>query len=185
MYKNYFFWKTLLFPMLLVQRVGNVHNSRRFHIPRQPWTAAQEVGLVNFHFWFCFLPLSKPLETFLKRSKQLIHAATLIAVFLLVIILNSQFCLLLLLNFRWEGPISIAVYAPGSDLEDAIDSILYHRFGFDTTTPTPTPPPPPLSSKLTLYSRDCTNSTLVRDLATFHIFFDFAHTPDQVFSLLF
>jgi len=55
---------------------------------------------------------------------------------------------------RWEGPISIAVYAPGSDLEDAIDSILYHR--------------------------DCTNSTLVRDLATFHVFFDFAHTPAQV-----
>ena len=31
--------------------------------------------------------------------------------------------------------------------------------------------------------RDCTNSSLVRDLATFHVFFDFAHTPAQVFSL--
>ena len=30
-------------------------------------------------------------------------------------------------HLRWAGPISIAVYAPGSDLEDAIDSILYHR----------------------------------------------------------
>ena len=28
--------------------------------------------------------------------------------------------------------------------------------------------------------RDCTDSSLVRDFATFHIFFDFDHTPDQV-----
>jgi len=55
---------------------------------------------------------------------------------------------------RWQGPISIAVYAPGSDLEDTIDSILYHR--------------------------DCTNSSLVRQFATFHLFFDFEHTPSQV-----
>ena len=28
---------------------------------------------------------------------------------------------------RWQGPISVAVYAPGSDLEDTIDVILYLR----------------------------------------------------------
>lgn len=55
---------------------------------------------------------------------------------------------------RWQGPISVAVYAPGSDLEDAIDTILFFR--------------------------DCTNSSLVRDLATFHIFFNTEHTPAQV-----
>ena len=28
--------------------------------------------------------------------------------------------------------------------------------------------------------RDCTNSSLVRDLATFHIYFDLSHIPAQV-----
>ena len=28
---------------------------------------------------------------------------------------------------RWRGPISVAVYAPGSDLQDTIDTILYFR----------------------------------------------------------
>ena len=32
--------------------------------------------------------------------------------------------------------------------------------------------------------RDCTDSNLVRDFATFHIFFDFDHTPDQVWKFL-
>ena len=30
---------------------------------------------------------------------------------------------------RWRGPISVAVYAPGSDLQDTIDTILYFRSG--------------------------------------------------------
>ena len=55
---------------------------------------------------------------------------------------------------RWQGPISVAVYAPGSDFEDTVDTILYYR--------------------------DCTNSKLVRDLATFHIFFDMTHIPDNI-----
>jgi len=55
---------------------------------------------------------------------------------------------------RWRGPLSVAVYAPGSDLEDSIDAILYFR--------------------------DCTNSSLVRDLASFHIYFDLSHIPAQV-----
>jgi len=55
---------------------------------------------------------------------------------------------------RWRGPISVAVYAPGTDLEDSIDAILYFR--------------------------DCSNTTLVRDLATFHIYFDLSHMPGQV-----
>ena len=28
---------------------------------------------------------------------------------------------------RWQGPISVAVYSPGSDLDDTIDAILYFR----------------------------------------------------------
>ena len=28
---------------------------------------------------------------------------------------------------RWQGPISVAVYAPGSDFQDAILNILYYR----------------------------------------------------------
>jgi len=55
---------------------------------------------------------------------------------------------------RWQGPISVAVYAPGTDFEDTIDSILYFR--------------------------DCTKSSLVKDYASFHVFFDTAHTPEQV-----
>ena len=55
---------------------------------------------------------------------------------------------------RWQGPLSVAVYAPGSDLEDTIDTILYFR--------------------------DCTNTSLVRDLTTFHIFFDMSHIPANI-----
>ena len=55
---------------------------------------------------------------------------------------------------RWQAPVSVAVYAPGSDLEDSIDTILYWR--------------------------DCSNSSLVKDLVTFHIYFDLAHIPSSV-----
>ena len=55
---------------------------------------------------------------------------------------------------RWQGPLSVSVYAPGSDLEDTIDSILYFR--------------------------DCSNTSLVRDYTTFHVFFDMAHIPANV-----
>ena len=33
---------------------------------------------------------------------------------------------------------------------------------------------------ISILNRECAESTLVRDFATFHIFFDFSHTPDQV-----
>lgn len=55
---------------------------------------------------------------------------------------------------RWQGPISVSVYAPGSDLDDTLDSILYFR--------------------------DCTESDLVRHFATFHVFFDMGHIPASV-----
>ena len=29
---------------------------------------------------------------------------------------------------RWQGPVSVAVYAPGTDFQDAILNILYYRF---------------------------------------------------------
>lgn len=54
---------------------------------------------------------------------------------------------------RWQGPISIAIHAPGSDFQSTIESIGYLR--------------------------DCT-SILIRQLVTFHIFFPSEHTPDQV-----
>ena len=55
---------------------------------------------------------------------------------------------------RWQAPISVAVYSPGSDLEDTIDAILYYR--------------------------DCGNSDLVRTFATFHVFFDMTHIPATI-----
>lgn len=55
---------------------------------------------------------------------------------------------------RWRGPLSVAVYAPGSDLQNSIDTILYYR--------------------------DCSNTSLVKDLATFHIYFDLSHIPSQI-----
>jgi len=55
---------------------------------------------------------------------------------------------------RWNGPLSVAVFAPGSDLEDTIDTILYFR--------------------------DCAKTNLVKDFATFHLFFPLTHMPSQV-----
>ena len=55
---------------------------------------------------------------------------------------------------RWQGPISVSVYAPGSDLDDTLDSILYFR--------------------------DCTQTDLVRKFATFHVFFDMGHIPASI-----
>ena len=38
-------------------------------------------------------------------------------------------------TFGWQGPLSTAVFAPGTNLQNAIDSILYYRF------PSPIPSP--------------------------------------------
>ncbi|XP_044262843.1 beta-1,4-glucuronyltransferase 1-like [Tribolium madens] len=54
---------------------------------------------------------------------------------------------------RWEGPISIALYAPGTDFGRTIDSIRYLRH--------------------------C-DSPLIAKFVTFHIFFDGEHTPKQI-----
>ncbi|XP_066251108.1 beta-1,4-glucuronyltransferase 1-like isoform X2 [Euwallacea similis] len=53
---------------------------------------------------------------------------------------------------RWQGPISIALYAPGYDFYTTLDSIAYLR--------------------------NC-QSYLIRDLVTFHIVFDQQYTPKQ------
>lgn len=55
---------------------------------------------------------------------------------------------------RWRGPISVAVYAPGSDFEHAIDVILYFR--------------------------DCANQNFVKEFATFHLFFDLDHISKNI-----
>lgn len=54
---------------------------------------------------------------------------------------------------RWEGPVSVALHAPGADFQPTLDSIWYLR--------------------------DCT-SPLVKELATFHIYFSTKHVPKEV-----
>ena len=74
---------------------------------------------------------------------------------------------------RWRGPISVAVYAPGSDLQDTVDVILYFRSSFVFAK----------KSKLFCnfpHFRDCSPSNLVRDFATFHIIMDLDHIPETV-----
>lgn len=50
-------------------------------------------------------------------------------------------------HFRWQGPVSMALYSPGDDFKPTIDSINYAR-------------------------KCLPQSELVRKFATFHIFFD-------------
>lgn len=58
---------------------------------------------------------------------------------------------------RWQGPISVALYAPGDDFHPSIDSVIYLR--------------------------NC-ETDLIRKYVTFHIFFESNHTPKQVSSIL-
>lgn len=56
---------------------------------------------------------------------------------------------------RWRGPISVALYAPGTDFKDALNSMRYLR--------------------------DCeSNSELVKKFVTFHIYFESLHFPKMV-----
>jgi len=55
---------------------------------------------------------------------------------------------------RWKGPVSVAIYAPGDDFEDVIETILYYK--------------------------DCSNSKLISDFCTFHIIFDMNHFPKNI-----
>jgi len=52
---------------------------------------------------------------------------------------------------RWMGPVSIALYSPGSDFKKTLERISYLR--------------------------ECTQSPLVKAYVTFHIFFDSGHFP--------
>lgn len=62
---------------------------------------------------------------------------------------------ILILFPRWQAPISIALYAPGTDLNRTLDSIRH--------------------------ARDCgPSSQLVRQYATFHLYFPQAHMPSVV-----
>jgi hypothetical protein len=54
---------------------------------------------------------------------------------------------------RWQGPISISIFAPGDDYLSALKAIFYYR--------------------------QCLNTTLVRDFVTFHFYFPFAHMPNS------
>lgn len=57
---------------------------------------------------------------------------------------------------RWQGPISIALHAPGTDFKCTLDSIAYLR--------------------------EC-SSDLVKDFVTFHIYFSTKHVPKEVRTL--
>ncbi|XP_040583046.1 beta-1,4-glucuronyltransferase 1 [Lepeophtheirus salmonis] len=52
---------------------------------------------------------------------------------------------------RWNGPVSMALYAPGWDFYSSLKSIYYYQ--------------------------NCVNSSLVKDFLTFHLFFDNNHLP--------
>lgn len=59
------------------------------------------------------------------------------------------------LIFSWNGPMSIAIYAPGTDYLPSIKSIQYLR--------------------------NClSKSNLVRQFVTFHIYFSYEHMSDKV-----
>lgn len=51
---------------------------------------------------------------------------------------------------RWRGPISVALYAPGDDFQNTLESIAYVR--------------------------NC-DSTLIKKYVTFHLFFPYSHSP--------
>lgn len=54
---------------------------------------------------------------------------------------------------RWQGPVSIALHAPGSDFANTLESLAHLR--------------------------DCT-TTLVKEFVTFHIYFSTKHVPKEV-----
>jgi len=54
---------------------------------------------------------------------------------------------------RWGGPVSVSMYAPGDDFEKSVETIFYYR--------------------------DCSALKLVRDLVTFHLFFEEGHVPEN------
>ncbi|EFA04866.2 N-acetyllactosaminide beta-1,3-N-acetylglucosaminyltransferase-like Protein [Tribolium castaneum] len=54
---------------------------------------------------------------------------------------------------RWQGPVSVALYAPGTDFDRTVASIRYLR--------------------------ECTNH-IIEKFVTFHIFFETEHTPETV-----
>lgn len=55
---------------------------------------------------------------------------------------------------RWRGPVSIAMHAPGTDFNNTLDSIAYLR--------------------------DCSETNLVRQYVTFHVYFSTKHVPKWV-----
>lgn len=56
---------------------------------------------------------------------------------------------------RWGGPVSVAVFTPGSDYRDALEAVHYYR--------------------------QCTNTSLVSQYVTFHFYFPTKHLPSHPF----
>eukprot|EP00095_Tigriopus_kingsejongensis_P002170 maker-scaffold1597_size34331-snap-gene-0.6 protein:Tk02170 transcript:maker-scaffold1597_size34331-snap-gene-0.6-mRNA-1 annotation:"n-acetyllactosaminide beta- -n-" len=59
---------------------------------------------------------------------------------------------------RWQGPVSLAIYAPGKDFQRSVESILFFRH--------------------------CGPSSLVKDWVSFHLFFSTDFLPPQAYQLL-
>lgn len=53
---------------------------------------------------------------------------------------------------RWQAPMSVTIFTPGDDYLTAVKAIMYYR--------------------------ECLNTTLVKDLVSFHFYFPFAHMPN-------
>ena len=56
---------------------------------------------------------------------------------------------------RWQGPISVSIFAPGDDYVTAVKAVFYYR--------------------------QCLETKLVEDYVTFHFYFPFAHITNSTF----
>jgi len=58
---------------------------------------------------------------------------------------------------RWQGPVSLSMYAPGDDFRKTVDTIMYYR--------------------------ECRPNKLVKDYVSFHLYFDLSHIPSDLAKL--
>lgn len=63
---------------------------------------------------------------------------------------------------RWNAPVSVALYCPGDDFRNAVDTIFYMRNCLDNQR----------------------NMDLIRELVSFHLYFNVSHMPTDKVSTL-
>ncbi len=71
---------------------------------------------------------------------------------------------------RWRGPISVAIYCPGTDYDLALEAVAFYRH-CDTKDNVLQ------GHESQEKAADMSSSQLVRDFVTFHFFFEFKHRP--------